>query len=272
MKIYYQWDPGSYSHLAAKNIRTKLSQSIDDIEGLEDFDSVWDAVSQGNVGVLPLENSYAWTIHQNVYNFLLYSHQIIGEYDFEVEHCLLSLEDSKDAIEEVYSHHQALSQTHKYTRKNGWIAKPFGDTAGAAKMLTEKQKYKSAAIASALAAEIYGLNVLDTHIQDQDGNTTKFLVIIPKEQVGKLTFSEKKRRISLFFEAGHSAGSLYKALWVLAKRGINLTKIESIPLRNQRFTYGFWIRFEGTLSESIVIEAMEELKNYVKDIRVFGEY
>ena len=161
---------------------------------------------------MPLENSYAGTIHQNVYNFLSYPHQIIGEYDFEVRHCLLSLETDISEIQEVYSHHQALSQTHRYTHAHNWTIKPYGDTAGSAKMLAEKKRMKAAAIASELAGEIYGLNVLAKNIQDQEGNTTKFIVVVSPENQKKLSFLPKQQKISIFFETKNSPGSLYESL------------------------------------------------------------
>jgi len=272
MKIYYQWEPGSYSHLAARNIEKNISVGIDDILWVHDFDTVWEHVEAGHIWVLPLENSYAGTIHQNVYNFLLYNHKIIGEYDFEVEHCLLSLEDDITNITEVYSHPQALSQTHKYTHKFNWEVKPFGDTAWAAKMILDKNKRWAAAIASDLAGEIYKLNTLEKNIQDQEWNTTKFIIIVAKPKIHSVTFSEKKWKTSVFFEAWHKPASLYNCLWVFAKRGINLSKIESIPLKNQRFTYGFWIRFDGNIEDSIIRDALEDLKNYSKDIRILWEY
>jgi len=272
MKIFYQWEPGSYSHLAARNIQNYLSHDISEIKWELDFDTVWEQVSEGNIGVLPLENSYAGTIHQNVYNFLLYDHKIIGEYDFEVEHCLLSLEEDVNAVQEVYSHPQALSQTHKYTHKNKWLVKPYGDTAGAAKMISEKNRRWAAAIASELAGEIYKLNILARNIQDQEWNTTKFIVIVPDNLVDTIRFSSQKQRVSIFFEAEHAVGSLFQCLGVFANRGINLTKIESIPLRNQRFSYGFWIRFEWSLSQDRVQEALSELRAIANDIRILGEY
>lgn len=272
MKIYYQWEPGSYSHLAAIKIQKHLSVEISKIIGLQDFDSVWEEISHGSIWILPLENSYAGTIHQNVYNFLSYPHQIIGEYDFEVQHCLLSLESDISKIHEVYSHHQALSQTHSYIHKHKWLIKPYGDTAGSAKMISEKQKFWAAAIASKLAGEIYGLNVLEENIQDQSGNTTKFIVVVSPEMQKKISFSSQQGRVSIFFETRHTPWSLYESLWVFARRNINLTKIESIPLKQQRFKYGFWIRFEGKLWDENIQQALKELEAFTHDIRILGEY
>lgn len=271
MNIYYQWDPGSYSHLASREVKLWLSDTIEEIVGVSDFDTVWKMVTEWNVGVLPIENSYAWSIHQNVYNFLSFSHKIIWEHDFEVQHCLLSLEKDISEVETAYSHHQALSQTYKYLKKKGIKSMPYSDTAGAAKMLVEKQKFKSAAIASELAADLYNLNILDRWIQDQEWNTTKFLIIVGWTNIST-TFHRKKRKITILFSTSHIPGSLYKCLGTLANRDINITKIESIPRQMGRFSYSFWLTFEWSMDEKKVQEALGDIEGITSDLRILWEY
>ncbi|NDK10155.1 hypothetical protein GW846_05260 [Candidatus Gracilibacteria bacterium] len=271
MKIYYQGEPGSYSHLASKNIVSHLSVDIEDIIGQVDFDCVWEKISAGDIGVLPIENSYAGSIHANVYHFLSHNHTIIGEYDFEVQHCLLSLEDDISNISEAYSHHQALSQTHQYLRNKNITPKPFGDTAGAAKMISEKQKRGVAAVASTLAAELYNLNILDENIQDQEGNTTKFLIVIKKGN-DEISYTPTKNKISFLFESNHIPGGLYNCLEVFSKYSINMTKIESIPLGTGHFTYGFWTTIEGSLNDTNVQEALDDLQAKSQFFKILGAY
>ncbi len=139
-------------------------------------------------------------------------------------------------------------------------------------MIAEREKRGVAAIASELAADIYGLNILEKNIQDQEGNTTKFIVVVSPETSQEVSFDTRQGRVSIFFEARHEPGSLYESLGVFARRGINLTKIESIPLKNQRFSYGFWIRFQGSLDDSMIQEALKELEAHTQDIRILGEY
>jgi prephenate dehydratase len=271
MNIYYQWEPGSYSHLASMEIATNLSVELESIIWLIDFDGVWEKISLWNVGVLPIENSYAGSIHHNVYNFLDRDNKIIGEYNFEVHHCLLSLEDDISNISEVYSHPQALSQTYKYSKERSFTQKPFGDTAWAAKMIYEKQKSGAWAIASRLAGELYKLNILDENIQDQSGNTTKFLIVVPKSD--NLTeFSIQKWRTTLLLKTNHSAGSLHTCLWVFAKRSVNMTKIESIPLGQGHFSYAFWITIEWTLWDINIMESIKELKHITDFVKILWEY
>lgn len=271
MNIYYQWEPWSYSHLASLKISENLSDMPKDIVGLLDFDRVWDKISEGNIGVLPIENSYAGTIHHNAYNFLSYDHKIIWEYNFEVKHCLLSLETDKKNIKEVYSHHQALSQTYKHARGNNFIQKAYGDTAWAAKMLSEKQKFWAGAIASELAGELYNLHIVEKNIQDQSGNTTKFLIVVPKENT-HTEFSLKKWRTTLLLKTDHTPWSLYECLHVFAQENINMTKIESIPLWIGHFSYAFWITVEGSIWDDSVDSTMKKLMKVTDFVKILWEY
>ncbi len=271
MKIYYQGEPGSYSHLASVEIQKLLSCDIDVIIGCIDFDTVWEKISLWDIGILPIENSYAGSIHANVYHFLSHEHCIIGEYDFEVRHCLLSLETDISQVKEAYSHHQALSQTHLYLRSKNIKPKAFWDTAGAAKMIGESKMYGVWAIASELEGELYGLNVLERDIQDQTGNTTKFLVVVQKEN-RSVSFSRRAEKITLLFKTDHSPGSLCNCLEILAKKSLNLTKIESIPLGVGHFSYAFWVTFEWKKDDTCVQEALKELAQEVDFLKILWTY
>lgn len=271
MKIYYQGEPGSYSHLASKEIVANLDIEVSDIIGEVDFNSVWEKISAGDIGVLPIENSYAGSIHANVYHFLTHDHDIIWEYNFEVQHCLLSLETDISLVSEAYSHHQALSQTHQYLRDKNITPKPFGDTAGAAKMISEKQKRWVAAVASSLAGELYGLNILEENIQDQDWNTTKFLIVV-KKGTQNISYTVKKKRITFLFKTDHTPGGLYKCLEIFAQNKINLTKIESIPLGTGHFSYGFWVSIDGSLQDDSVSQAFDTLRDTSDFVKILWAY
>jgi len=271
MKIYYQWEPGSYSHLASRKIKEHITPWVQDIIWCEDFDEVWKQISLGNIWVLPIENSYAGSIHTNVYNFFSYNHKIIGEYNFEVQHCLLSLENDMENIREAYSHHQALSQTQKYLKSHSIIAKAFFDTAWAAKMISDWNKRWIAAVASELAADLYGLNILERGIQDQEWNTTKFLVVVPDSD-SRTHFNLQKWRVTFLLKTNHTPGSLHKCLWIFAERWINMTKIESLPLWVGHFSYAFWITIEGSMSDEELIQSFWELQEITDFVRVLGEY
>jgi prephenate dehydratase len=270
MNIYYQWEPWAYSHIASLKVIPKLSWFFWEITGLPDFDSVWEKVVEGHIGVIPIENSYAGNVHNNLYNFLKFDCRILWEYHLEVQHRLLSLESDISKIKKVYSHPQALSQCHKYLFDKDILPFAFYDTAGAAKYISESRETWAWAIASKLAGEIYELNVLDNAIQDQVGNTTRFFIIVPKESDVK--FSTKSTKITILFEAKNIPSSLYSCLWVFANNTINLTKIESIPSFWGKFSYFFWIDFEWNLWDLSVKKALRELQAFTSFVKILGEY
>jgi len=270
MNIYYQWEPWSYSHLACLEIEKNLWWKIDEIVWLVDFDGVWDSITRWNIGVLPIENSYAGSIHHNVYNFLNRDNTIIWEYNFEVNHCLLSLESDITKVREVYSHPQALAQTYKYAKKYNFTQKPYWDTAGSAKIIRDKNKFWVWAVASSLAAELYGLNILEENIQDQSGNTTKFLIVVSEKN--DVEFSLKKWRVTLLLKTDHTPWSLHTCLWVFAHKGVNMTKIESIPLQKWHFSYAFWITIEWSLSDNNIQTSLQELTKITDFVKVLWEY
>lgn len=117
MKLIYQWVPWAYSNLACFEAKELIKSEITDINGLPDFKSVWNNINKDNIAVLPFENSYAWSIHENLYNFLRHDFKIIWEINLEVNHCLLSKEEKISDIKNVYSHPQALDQCHDFLKK-----------------------------------------------------------------------------------------------------------------------------------------------------------
>ena len=118
MKIYYQGDPGAYSNITAIEVAKELWVENDcKIIGLETFESVWTRIEQWHVGVLPIENSYAGPIHTNLFAFSRFEASIIGTYNLEINHCLLSLEDDTSKVKTAISHPQALDQSYHYMKK-----------------------------------------------------------------------------------------------------------------------------------------------------------
>ena len=235
-----------------------------------DFASVWALIDDGNIACLPVENSYMWTIHDNLYGFLKHDHKIIWEIELPINHCLLSKEKSISDVKSVYSQRPALSQTTNYCNEK-WIKQlDFSDTAGSAKMLSEKEKPWCWAIASRLAWEIYWLNILDEGIQDQKGNSTRFFVVAPRGS--SIDFPEKKWKVSIIFEGSNVPSALYKCLWAFATNGINLTKIESLPSFKTPYTNYFWLDFEWNLEDKKVISALKELEFFTKNIKILWDY
>ncbi len=270
MNIYYQGEAGAYSNEASEKIKDQLSINSKETLGLTDFLSVWNKIWEWNIGVLPIENWYAGSIHENLYYFLRYDYKIIGEYDLKINHCLLSLESDIKKINKAYSHTQALSQTHNFLTKNKIKAEKFSDTAWAAKYISENKILKAWAIASKLSAKIYNLNILKENIHDQEWNTTKFLII--SENGSNIEYLSKSNKISIIFETKNIPASLYKCLWAFATNNVNLTKIESMPSLKNPFTYMFFMSFEGQLKNENIKKTLEELEFFTNYIKILGEY
>jgi len=271
MKIYYQWEPGAYMHQASIEVEKKLNIEIDEIIGLNSFEECWTKLSDNNILVLAIENSYAWSIYENLYKFQKLDAKIIWEYNMEIDHCICSTESELSKITKVYSHFKALPQCYNYFKKHNikeQIIHP--DTAGSAKMLSETKEKSAASICSTLAAEMYWLNILDRKIQDQKWNTTRFVIIVPNNS--KIIYSKKVNKTSILFAAKDIPASLYKCLWAFATNNVNLTKIESLPNIKNPFSYLFWLDFEWNLEKKSVKKSLEELKFFTSDLKIIGEY
>jgi prephenate dehydratase len=267
MKLYYQWVPGAYSHIVAKHFGESISGS--EVIWVSNFTWVFESIKDADFWVIPIENSYAGSVYENYFNLAKYNTRIFSEYFLPVNHCLASISKDIGTIEKVYSHYQALMQCDNYITNHHWKWENHGDTAGSAKYVSESGDTTKGAICSTLAAEIYGLNILDTNIQDQDGNTTRFFL------VGKEWLSinpEKIGKISLLFRLKSIPGALHKCLGVFANRDINITKIESIPVKNTPFEYMFWMDIDGRMESIFVQQAFEELQQFTTQIRILGDY
>lgn len=274
MKIYYQWNPWSYMHQASLGIYEKLVWvKIDpdfDIIWLSSFNEVWEKIKDWNIWVLAIENSYMWSIHTNLYNFLKYDAKIIWEYDLDINHCICSKEKHTKDIKKVYSQLPALEQCKNYIKNNNFEWVEYSDTALSAKYVKENNDSWLWAICSEQAAKIYDLNILEKNIQDQNWNTTRFLIIVNKDL--DLSYKNKSNKVSLLFETKDIPASLYKCLWAFATNDINLTKIESMPSYDKRFKYIFWLDFEWNLDDKKTQNAMEELSLFSKNIRILWDY
>jgi len=273
MKIYYQWEPGAYSNIASIDVAKELGVYEDcEIEGLDTFESVWQKISEGHIWVLPIENSYAGPIHANLFAFSRIEASIIGTYNLEINHCLLSLEDDITKVKTAISHPQALDQTYHYMKNHNITRENFYDTAWAAKHISENNVKWYGAISSRLAAEIYGLNILEEGIQDQSWNTTRFLVVCLSKDREKYSYKTQKNKTSLLIEARHIPASLYKCLGAFATNNVNLTKIENLPSFWKPFEMQFWIDIEWRLDDENIQKAIHELDFFTSEIRILGEY
>jgi len=240
--------------------------------------------------VLPIENSLGGSIH-TVYDLLLrYRLHIVGETSVAVNHCLLALPGTKrEDIKRVLSHPQALAQTDGYLRRLNVIKEAVDDTAGAAQMVSREKLQGVAAVASRRAAELYGLEIVDEDIQDMKDNVTRFIKLSRDPLVAQETnTSGGPYKTSIVFSLKEGPGVLFKALSVFALRDIDMTKIESRPMRTnpilqskasldggapqQRFNYLFYVDFVGSLADQQSQNALRHLQESAPFLRVLGSY
>jgi len=263
MRIAYQGEPGAYSEAAAL-LFSRHAETLP----CKTFDEVFDAVlhKRATHGIVPMENSIGGTIHRN-YD-LLVDHEIpiTGEVELDVVHCLQALPGTKiEDIRIVYSHQQALAQCERYLKDLGVTVEAVYDTAGGAKLVAEQRLAGAAALASRRAAEVFGLEVIQEAVQDYEFNITRFFVIGGSQP----TDADKT---TLVFALPSTPGSLFKALSVFALRDINLSKLESRPIRGRPWEYLFYVDIEARRDDLACARALAQLGEFAKWSRVLGTY
>lgn len=264
--VAFQGELGAYSQHAiyqhfGPNTETVPCRSFIDV-----FLAMQDG--KATLGMLPVENSLAGTVIQ-AYDLLNdHDRYIRSEVIFKVEHCLMAPKGTKlKDVQYVRSHYQALGQCEHTLRRMGLEAVTHYDTAGAARDLADNPVPNTAAIASALAAEIYDLEILVHNLEDLDFNYTRFFVLdfeAPARQDPSKT--------SIILTTRHTPGALYDVMAVLADAQINLTKIESRPRRNRPWHYLFYVDFEGHVDDQNVQQALLGILNRASSLKVLGSY
>jgi prephenate dehydratase len=272
LHVAFQGEIGAYSELAAVEYFAPEIETIP----CETFDDVFAAVSNGGdetiYGLLPIENSLAGSIHRNYDLMLRHELHIVGEYHLRVSHCLLALPGVKIAdIQRVHSHPQALAQCEANIERLGIQRVAESDTAGSARLLRESNDRQAAALASQRAAEVYDLEVLADHMEDNPSNYTRFLALAIKPlEIDDPQYSDYKT--SIVFSLHNKPGVLFKALSVFALRDIDLTKIESRPIPGQLWEYMFYIDFAGHAQYQAGARAISNLKEFAPFLRTLGSY
>lgn len=266
-RVVYQGVPGAYSEQACLNFFGPQVET----EGLEQFEDAFLALKEGRAdyAVLPIENSSTGAIRQ-IYDLLSqYEYFIVGETAVRVEHCLMALPGATlDTITHVYSHEQGLFQCEQYLAGHpGWHTVPQADTAGSARMVAASGDPTKAAICSARAAQLYGLNILARGINHNSHNTTRFVVVSPR-----LELREGADKISTLFMLPHESGTLHEILTIFAIRGLNLVKLESRPVPEHSWEYLFFLEFNGHLDQQVTADVLHELAQTTGDFRVLGNF
>ena len=265
MKVSLLGPKGTFSEEAA----LKLFKSPEMVYRGE-IEDIFEDVLEGRAdyGLVPIENSLEGSIGITLDLLLKKDVKICGEVVIDVKHSLMVLPGTAlEDVGEVISHPHALAQCRGFIKKRALKTKNFPSTAGAAREIAEKKLRNTAAIAPERAAGLYGLEVLERDIQDEDFNQTRFLVIALKD--GSPSGRDKT---SIIFALRHEPGSLYEALKPFASARINLTKIESRPSRKALGDYVFYLDFEGHRSEKGVKKVLTELKERVAFLKVLGSY
>ncbi|MCW4008844.1 MAG: prephenate dehydratase [Candidatus Bathyarchaeota archaeon] len=266
MKVAFQGEKGAYSESA---VYTFFSVDVE-VKPCRDLKEVFESVEKQDVqyGVVPVENSLEGSVNQTYDLFLTYNLKVCGEIIIRISHCLIANPSTKlEDIKTVYSHPQALAQCRRFLERFGRELVPTYDTAGSVKMLKEKGLKDAAAIASEKAAEIYGMKILAREIEDNPENYTRFFVLSKEDSP-----RTGRDKTSIIFAAAHIPGSLYNALGEFAKRGINLTKIESRPTRKKPWEYNFYLDFEGHRTEENCAAALKALEKSALFVKILGSY
>ena len=267
-KIAFQGELGAYSHLAC-------------IEAVPDhnpvacrtFESAMEQVnaSECHLAMIPIENSVAGRVADIHYLLGGYDLKIYSEHFQEINHQLMVKPGaSLDTIKNVRSHSMAIGQCHAAIKKYNLDVIIMADTAGSAKFISEQGTMEDSAIASTLAADTYGLDIVDTNIQDMKSNTTRFLIMskeLQQERNENLSYLT-----SCIFEVKSVPSALYKALGGFATNGVNLTKLESFIVDGDFNKAQFYIDLDGHAEDQSVKGALEELSFYTEKLKVLGVY
>jgi arogenate/prephenate dehydratase len=266
MRMAFQGARGAYSEAAAERVQPGV-----DTVPCERFEDVFSAVRDAEVdyGILPIENSVGGSIHRNYDLLIEHDLPIVAEVELAVVHNLLALPGvPRDAIRRVFSHPQALAQCERYVRTlPGVEVVATYDTAGSARLIREGQLQDTAAIASARAAKIFELAILQEGIQDFSDNITRFIVV--SREATPLGPPDKT---SLAFTLQNAPGALFKALSVFALRDIDLTKLESRPARGLPWEYLFYADLAVGPDDARCERALAHLGEFARWVRVLGSY
>ena len=265
LKVAYSGVEGAFAHIAAGRIFPE-SERI----SCKDFKEAYDSVVNGenDVAVVPIENSYAGEVGKTIDLIFSGSLYINGIYELEIHQNLLGVPGATvEDVKKVISHPQALSQCHDYTKFRKLETEEANNTALAAKYVAEAKDKSLGAIASVETAELYGLKVLETNINKSSENTTRFAVLSRVKAE-----SNSHPNSVLMFTVQHEAGSLAKAVSIIAKYGYNMTALRSRPLKKHSWQYYFYIEIDGSADTAEGKQMMEELNKVCDKLKVAGTF
>lgn len=269
--IGIQGELGAFSQEAARQLLGPKTQ----VAPFPTFEAVFMALRSGRIGsaVIPIENTLAGSVHENYDHLLHFDVRIAAETNVRIVHNLIAAPGVQFRdLRKVYSHPVALNQCLKFFARYPKLERiPFYDTAGSVKMVMEQKAPDSAAIASNVAAAIYGGAILKRSIEDDRRNFTRFFLLFPSKKLPPPPRA-KEWKTSLVFTTRNVPGALFRAVSAFALRDLNLTKIESRPLRGKPWEYLFYLDLLGRESDPPVQSALGHLAEIADFLRVLGTY
>ena len=267
IRVVFQGEEGAYSHAAM------AAYFGDDVNcfHVPKFRDAMEAIAEGSAdyAVLPIENSTAGIVTDNFDLLVDFENYIVAEQIVPVEHVLMAVPGTKlEDIRRVISHPQALSQCEGlFQEHRDWEPAAYGNTALAAKKVAKEGRHDQAAIGSAFAAKRFGLEILQSHVNDQEANATRFMIV-----TNQRVFVRDAGKISICFELPHSSGTLYNILSNFIFNDVNMTHIESRPIPGRSWEYRFFIDFEGNLNDPGVRNALRGIREEAINIKILGNY
>lgn len=266
-RVVFQGAEGSYSQAA---VRRFFGEDVNSYH-VETFRDAMAAIEEGSAdyAVLPIENSTAGIVSE-IYDLLVeFENYIVGEQIIPIEHCLMAIPGAEVSdIRTVYSHPQSLMQSARYLQDHpNWKQVSLKNNAFAARKVADEGDRTQAALASAYAAKVYGLTVLEQGVNDSNNNSTRFIIVTNQK-----IFRTDADKISICLEVPHKSGSLYHILSHFIYNNLNMTKIESRPIEERSWEYRFFIDFEGNLSQSAVKNALRGLREEARSMKILGNY
>lgn len=265
-RVVFQGAEGAYSQAAMTQYFGEQIQSFH----VDTFRDAMSAIDEGSAdfAVLPIENSTAGIVSE-IYDLLVeFENYIVGEQIIQVRHCLLGVPGTKiEDIRTVYSHPQSLMQSGRFLAGYDWKQISMQNNAFAAQKVAEEGDRSQAAIASEYAAKVYGLEVLRRGVNQEQDNSTRFIIVTNQK-----IFRKDAGKVSICFELPHQSGSLYHMLSHFIYNNLNMCRIESRPIEDRSWEYRFFIDFEGNLADSAVKNALRGLRDEARNMKILGNY
>tara|TARA_B100000035_G_scaffold311888_1_gene322253 strand:+ start:10816 stop:11883 length:1068 start_codon:yes stop_codon:yes gene_type:complete len=265
LNVSYLGPEGTYSEIATnkffgKSVTKNSKSNIFDV-----FSDVKNNIS--DFGVVPVENSNQGSIKTTLDFLIRYKINICGEQNIPVKHCLMSKNKSTKKINKIYAHNQTLSQCDEWISKNLANSQKISSDSNAQAALLAKSDINAACIANEICAKIYDLNILERNIHDIKNNTTRFLIL-----GNTYVNSSKNDKTSFLMSLENKAGALSRSLEILAKNKISMTKIESIPTKEENWEYLFLIDISGHISTKKISESLKQISKKAKYFQLLGSY